>query len=50
MNGSSNTSGAGSGGLASLLSNTTFLQGAFIVALILLIFAHKITIEGLVEA
>jgi hypothetical protein len=49
MNGSSTASGASSG-LASLLSNTTFLQFAFIGALVLLIFAHKITIEGLVEA
>jgi hypothetical protein len=41
---------ASSGGLASLLSNQTFLYGAFIVAIVLLIMAHKITVEGMIEA
>jgi hypothetical protein len=39
-----------SSGLSGLLQNQTFLEVAFIVALILLIGAHKITLEGMVSA
>lgn len=45
--------GTGSGGASAstpLLQNPKFLAGAFIAALVLLIFAHKITIEGMISA
>jgi hypothetical protein len=38
-----------SGGIAGLLQSQTFWEIAFIIALVLLIGAHKITIEGLVS-
>jgi hypothetical protein len=36
------------GGLSGLLQNTTFLQVAFVAALVLLISSHKINIEGVI--
>jgi len=35
---------------ANIRQNPHFWEGAFIFALILLILAHKVTIEGMVEA
>jgi hypothetical protein len=35
-------------GLSGLLQNTTFLQVAFVAALVLLISSHKINIEGVI--
>lgn len=34
----------------SLKDNPRFWEGAFIVAIILLIWAHKISVEGMIEA
>jgi hypothetical protein len=36
--------------LSNLASNTTALQIAFVVALLLLIMSHKISVEGMVSA
>jgi hypothetical protein len=48
------SNGSNTGGVASatsgLLSKPGVWEAAFIIALILLIFAHKITVEGMVEA
>lgn len=43
MNGQTST-----GGMSGLLQSQTFWEVAFIVALVLIIGAHKITIEGMV--
>jgi hypothetical protein len=51
MNGSNGaTSGGFFANLAGLTQSQGFWELAFLVALVLLIGAHKITIEGLVEA
>jgi hypothetical protein len=36
--------------LSSLANSSTFWQVAFVVALVLLIFSHKISVEGMVGA
>lgn len=36
--------------LSGLKNNSMFWEGAFVVALLLLIFAHKVSIEGMVSA
>jgi hypothetical protein len=45
-----NPNGMSSGGLSGLMQSQTFWEIAFIVALVLIIGAHKITIEGMVSA
>lgn len=35
--------------LAEIKESPAFWQGAFLVALILLIFAHKVTLEGMID-
>lgn len=49
MNGNGTVFGAASGGVSSLLHSQTFWEVAFVIALILLIGAHKITVESLIE-
>lgn len=50
-NGSNGNGGsAASTAVGGLLQNPKFLAGAFIAAIVLLILAHKITIEGMIEA
>lgn len=47
--GNGTSTAGGMSTLSSLLQSQTFWEVAFIVALILLIGAHKITVEGFVE-
>jgi hypothetical protein len=42
------TTATGSG-FSAMLSSQAFWEGAFIAALVLLILAHKITVEGFVD-
>ena len=42
------SNGGGAGMLSSLMASKGFWEVAFVVALLLLIFSHKITIEGMI--
>lgn len=44
-----NNGTSGTASSASLLQNPKFLAGAFVAAIVLLILAHKITIEGMID-
>lgn len=42
------SNGGGAGMLSSLTQSKGFWEAAFVVALLLLIFSHKVTVEGMI--